>query len=345
MYHLNSAIPSPYELNQPQMPSQNFMQGQMPMSQGLARGGKPRNPKMIKVHMNSRESNILDNLQGGREDKDGLKSYSNLEHLLKNPHLVNSVHHHTRRRHAQGGNIPDQEAAQEGRHGDNEIVQIGPHTHHLFNQLATHHALNPHTEYPEYWSLGPALGGLWDTIKGVGREAIPALMPAAQQFLSNKFGGLGSFAGSMLPSLTNRALGPAPVTANPIHQAIGQGIGTGVNAYQNGATAKDAFGRGLTNTGQRFGNGFGETMQGMGNSLSSNQPWTAAAKSGLSRGFNNMGGMNGIANAAGNALNASNGSLNNSMNQYKQKFLPNPAQMNNRNMMEEMPFNGEQGYM
>lgn len=342
MYHLNSTIPSPYELSQTPLPPHNLMQNsaQAPLPSAFARGGRVKNSKMIKVHMNSRESDILDHLQGGREEKDGIKAYSSLEHLLKNPHIINSVHHHARKQrhhYAMGGNVLDNQAAQEGRYGDNQIVQIGPHTQHLFNQLATNHSLNPYTEYPEYWSLGPALEGIWNTVKGVGKEVYPSILPMAQQFLRGSLGGIGGVAASVLPSLASKAFGASSSPTNPINQAIGQGINTGLNAYQNGASAKDSFGRALTNTGQRLGNGIGETFQGIGSGLSANQPWTTAMRSGLTRGFNNMGGVNGITNAAYNTLNSNNmnSALSNQLNQYKQRFLPNQRQM------EYNPYDGQ----
>ncbi len=140
--------------------------------------------------------------------KSGARSYSHLEELLKNPHLKKRICDKAKQCKAEGGEIEDAHAmhddvaedpyaaklqrlldmllhkkkvspqdltkdeidflAANGDHGDREMAQIGPRTHHLFDQIAGHRTRNPKTGLPEYWSIGGALSGLWDSVKGSG---------------------------------------------------------------------------------------------------------------------------------------------------------------------------------
>lgn len=149
MYHLNSTLPAPYELNS----SMNT-----PPTPMMAKGGRAKHHKIL-AHFNPKELHVMDHLQGHTErcPKTGLRSYSHLEELLKNPHIVGTVHRHAHRQHhAMGGDIAQLE--QGGRHGDTEMALIGPHTNHLFHQLAGRSTINPNTGHPEFWSMSSVLG-------------------------------------------------------------------------------------------------------------------------------------------------------------------------------------------
>lgn len=360
MYHLNSQLPAPYEL-------QNQM-GQMPQqqSQMMARGGRARHHKMILAHGNPHELDILDHLQGGKVEcpKTGLRSYPHLEEILKNPHIKANVHHHAMQHHAAGGHaVPElQHLAHAGRHGDSEMFLMGPHTHHIFNQLAGHATRNPHTGHPEYWSLGGALGGLWNGIKGaaghawngikgIGKAAAPALINMGQSYLNNKFGdkfgglaktGINALGGYAKSALDNGG------EQNPIHQAIGEGLGRGAQALQGGASASQAFGQGMQHAGQQFGGGgLGSAMQGMGSGLAQGQGFGEAMKQGANQGFQGMGGNQGMMDAAKNIISSygkpggMQGALGQQMQQIGNRALPSSEGMNNLRDLEEMPFAGQ----
>ena len=224
------------------MPMQQT-QAQQPAPMAFAHGGHvgTKRGKMVMAHFNKHELNDLDHLQGKVEKcpRTGMRSYSHLEEILKNPHILANVHHHTNEHHramggslggmpmqhyAEGGSLggmPMQHYAEggspshggmpmmhyshgghatgghenyhnshlnhmarEGTHGDTELALIGPHTHHVFNQLATGGCVtNPHTGHPQYWSLGGLLGGLGSAVKGgaaaLGRGAMAAGRAAA----------------------------------------------------------------------------------------------------------------------------------------------------------------------
>lgn len=265
MYHLNSQLPAPYEL-----------QNQPPQ---MARGGHAKSKKMVVAHFNPKELHAMDHLQGNQErcPKSGLRCYSHLEELIKNPHIAEKIHHHARRHHAEGGSTygtPELEhLAQGGQHGDSELALIGPHTHHLFNQLAGHATNNPHTGHPEYWSLGGALGGLWNGIKG----AAPGLAQMGAQALGNKIGG-------------------------PMGQAVSSGLGQAAQAYGNGATGAQAFGAGLHGAGGQLGGGLGGAMQGAGSAVYQGKGLGGAMRQGAQGGLQGMGGLSGLAGMGANAF-------------------------------------------
>jgi hypothetical protein len=178
--------------------------------QSFARGGRAskHHKGLTKVHMSPHELTILDHLQGGPEyGHEGIKAYSHLEELLKNPHIVQNVHKHAhahRQHHAHGGLTPAMEHLREGgRFGDSELAMIGPHTHHLFNQLAGHATRNPHTGHPEYFSLGGALSGLWNTVKGIGAPILDVVKGVASPVLNMLgIGGGGGGGGESAPAPT-----------------------------------------------------------------------------------------------------------------------------------------------
>jgi hypothetical protein len=178
MYHLNSTLPAPYELSNTN--SMNSMSN--PEVPNLAKGGRAKHKKIL-AHFNRKELDVMDHLQGGTErcPKTGVRSFSHLEELFKNPHLVGTIHKHVhahRAHHAMGGNIDHM--AHEGRHGDTEMALIGPHTMHAFHQVAGKSTVNPHTGQPEFWSMGPALSSLGGALKGAGSAAARGISNAAR---------------------------------------------------------------------------------------------------------------------------------------------------------------------
>ena len=299
MYHLNSTLPAPYELNAPS-----------PMMTALARGGKVKHRKVI-AHFNPKELHILDHLQGHqeRDHKTGLRSYSHLEELLKNPHIIGSIHRHTAHHHAQGGGAYLHHLREGGRHGDTELALIGPHTHHLFNQLAHGSTINPHTGHPEYWSLGGILGGIGSALKSgastIGK-GISSAAKSAAPMLSNLASGALKAGKAIAPHLGTLATTLGPVAAQmamqkfmPQEQQSGEaqqpaqeqefnpenminmlpesfrGLGQAglraFNAYRGGASPQQAFGQGLSQFGGGFGGTLGNAMQGFGSALEKGQ--------------------------------------------------------------------------
>lgn len=190
---LNQSPPAPYQMQQSsqqqQSPSQPAaapsMQPQYNMPQSYAHGGRPKRGKMVLAHMNPKELNVLDHVQGKQErcPRSNLRSYSHLEELLKNPHILHKVHQHVQshcqggRAYADGGHAHGQALASHGVHGDTELAMIGPHTHQVFNHLARMQGhkegdlVNSQDGRPQYWSLGDTLGGVWNSIKGAGANA------------------------------------------------------------------------------------------------------------------------------------------------------------------------------
>src|SRR5882762_864435 len=163
MYHLNTSIPAPYEMN-------NSMNSS-PQLPAMAKGGSAKHKKVL-AHFNPKELQVMDHLQGHVErcPKTGLKSYSHLEELFKNPHIIGNVHKHNnaqREHHAMGGNVDHLAAG--GRNGDTEMALIGPNTQHLFHQIAGRSTTNPNTGHPEFWSLGGLGGALSGAASAAGR--------------------------------------------------------------------------------------------------------------------------------------------------------------------------------
>ncbi len=219
MYHLNSTLPAPYELNNSSNTSE--MASNPPEMQALSKGGRAKHKKVL-AHFSPKELHVMDHLQGHSErcPKTGLRSYSHLEELLKNPHIVGNMHKHTnahRSHHSMGGSI--EHLAEGGRNGDTEMALIGPHTNHLFHQLAGRSTINPNTGHPEFWSLGGALGGLGGALKTgaarvggglaqIGRAASPLVRQAATS--------IGQGARSFGSSALNAAKAAAPHVGNAL---------------------------------------------------------------------------------------------------------------------------------
>lgn len=321
---LNQSPPAPYAMNSGMVQPQTQQTPQIP---AYAHGGKVKRGKMVVAHMNPKELNILDHIQGKIErcPKSGMRSYSHLEELLKNPHILENVHHHAREHHAMGEEVGHHDyhddelnhLAAGGMHGDSELALIGPHTHHVFNQLANGGTINPHDGHPQYWSLGNALGGLWKTVKGKASQVadyfgkngrsmlgsaanaiLPSVMPGMQKMATDKLGPFGGMVSGALPGLAqsgiNKISGPA-ASSNPYGQAIGQGLGAAYGARNEGlgkaaGQGLNTFGRGIS----RENVGLGRIARGAGSNLVAGQGMGNA----LSGGFNGAGGMDAVKKAA-----------------------------------------------
>jgi hypothetical protein len=200
-----SSPPPPYALTSSLHPAPWANQISTPF---LAKGGKAKHKGMAKVHMNRNELDVLDHIQGGPEHgPEGVRVYSHLEELLKNPHIVRNVHHHAQQHahhHASGG---IEHLREGGRFGDNEIAMIGPNTHRLFNQLAGHPTRNPNTGHPEYWSIGPALGGMFNSIASKAPGMLSSAASGMGRLASSAASGLGSAARAAAPMVQNAASG------------------------------------------------------------------------------------------------------------------------------------------
>lgn len=356
MYNAHNPIPAPYEFNRQSAPVE---------APALAHGGSAHG-KLTPAHMSKHELDILEHLQGGKHVSHGMRSLAHLEHVLKNPHIRKAVHAHThRRRHAAGGSATPDYSAQQvrglasgGRNGDTEMALIGPHTQTLFNQLAGHPTHNPSTGYPEYFSLGDTLSGLWDGIKGVGstiwdgvKGALPAIGKIGGTALGGYLGGpAGAGVGASLGGALGDSLGGGGQEHSPQSQGISQSIGSGLQAMQGGASPYQALGQVAQGIGSQYGGGAGSALQGMGNAMSNNQGFGNALQQGGRQGFQSMGGMQGLQNMGQNAFqNARQGfqdggfsgamqggfnSARNSMNDMQQQFMP----QNNGRQGMNMPY-------
>jgi hypothetical protein len=177
----NNTIPSYMPMGQSQ-PYASAQSPQMPSPMGIAtsaykKGGMvKKKKKLTPAHMSRAELDVMDLLQGGteRHNQSGARSYSHLEELLSNPHLMKKIYHHAsmaqhHEHHANGGltgltkNKVDQMKAN-GIHGDHEVALIGPHTHHFLNSFADHASLNPQDGHPQYFNLGNFFKGIGNTI-------------------------------------------------------------------------------------------------------------------------------------------------------------------------------------
>lgn len=320
MYHLNSSLPAPYELNSAPAPAPT---PETPEMSAFAKGGRAKHKKIL-AHFSPKELHVMDHLQGHSErcPKTGLRSYSHLEELFKNPHIVGTVHKHShahREHHAMGGNI--NHLAQGGRNGDTEMALIGPHTNHLFHQLAGRSTTNPNTGHPEFWSLGGVLGGLGTAIKSgassVGR-GIQAAAPIARQAATSIGQGAKTLGRSALTAaqaaaphvgtalttlapmaaqfgtqyLANRLSGEPQEEFNPADyvgmlpesmQGFGQAGASAYNARRNGSNTRESFGQGLSQLGKGYEGPLGDAMQGFGGAMEKGQNLRSGLGSAASR--------------------------------------------------------------
>jgi hypothetical protein len=324
---LNQNPPAPYAMS-PSMTPQAA-----PQVPTYAHGGRAKRGKMVIAHMNPKELHVLDHIQGKIErcPKSGMRSYSHLEELLKNPHILANVHHHAREHHAMGEEAGDHHdyhdehlnhLAAGGMHGDSELALIGPHTHHVFNQLADGLTTNPHDGHPQYFSLRSALGGIWNTIKGgankagdylrnngrdiigsAGKTLLPSLMPGLQKTVANNLGPIGGMVSGALPGLAKTGLdklaGPG-AASNPYGNIAGQALAAANDARNAGSDWRQSLGHGLGRAGQRISEtgvgpgGLGRAMRGTGDSLAGG----SGIRDALSGGLNKVGGTDAIKKAA-----------------------------------------------
>ncbi len=347
---MQNKLPAPYELNQFDGPH------------AMKRGGRAKSRGMTTVHMSPHEISIMEHIQGGnsRYNKHGVKEFHHLEELLKNPHILQSAHHHARAHHAEGGaaNEETDHLRQQGRFGDTDVAAIGPHTQNFFNHLSGHPSVNPYTGHPEYFSIGNALGGVWNAVKGgagmlkggayggpsyisnkilpqitglakqalphitgVAKQVLPSVLPMAQQALGNRYGDMGNIAGQALGHAATTALGPQQGPVNPYHQAVGQAIGQGVESYRGGASPRQAFGQGMQTAGSHLGGGMGSAMEGMGRSFGAGNNARNVLRSGANAGFDAMGGRQGLSDMAHNvAQGFGNGGMGGVRNAARQQF-------------------------
>ena len=267
------------------------------------------------------ELNVLDYLQGGveKERKTGIKSYSHLEHLLKNPHIKKKIYNKSRESHAAGsqvgeslhqklnsenpemrnermidlileklrnhpGTLNEQEVSileQFGRNGDRTLAAIGPETKSLFDKMARNKTKNPNTGLPEYWSLQDVLGKLGSVLHGAWEGA-----------KKHAPGFLNSAAQAAVPHLTKMATDQIDKrfgTDSPMSGALGSlaqmggGLAsTGVNALAGGKT-------------HRYGERLGDAAGYMADMASQGQTGKRALGHGFDRFGQNLGGKTGNA--------------------------------------------------
>ena len=332
MFNMSAVNPNPApqmggQMMGNQMPSSGPMpqpsMGQAPMP-SYAHGGKVKKAAMTLAHMSPHELNILDHLQGGteRHNKSGIRSYSHLEELFKNPHLREQFHHHAAEHHAMGGEAGEdghdmchggmdhmsqggmEHLKQDGRHGDTEMALIGPQTHHFFNQMAGQSTRNPHDGHPEYWSLGGALSGLAKGIKGgasaIGRGAMAA--------------GRGAYSLAKRAAPTLGAIGQAatPALANIASEHLQKHLGDsgGMLGQLGGALGNAAFGKmagqGKNPIGTYIGEGLGKFATAAHNG--------EGMRSAIGQGLSHTGMQFGNDNATGNIMSSVGQGLQNGQN-------------------------------
>jgi len=324
---------SPQGFSHGGMPSLNFNHG------GMAHLSKPhRLGSMIDAHFNKKELDVLDYLQGKKmvDRRSGHRIYPDLEHIVKNPHFRETMHGHFKDHLATGGHVAHQEAGQHmhalarnGRFGDTEIAKIGPHLHVLLNHMAGHATHNPHDGHPEYWSLGGALGSMWNSLKGVGtsignkaravgrsiagaapgaaRSVASNLAPMAAEKLGQRFGGnTGAQIGNQLGSMAGKALAPTgPMT--PMEEALSKGFTRAGSGLMTGEGARSAIGGGLHTAGSTAESGpLSSGVARLGQGLESGQSPMDAIKAGanetLNQGAKQMYGVNSAREAIAPAL-------------------------------------------
>lgn len=333
-YELNQKVPSSYSVS---APNSYLHSNEMSFAKG-GRTGKHKG--MIKVHINPQEIRALDHIQGFSEHApDGVKMYPGLEDILKNRHLVENVHKHShkhRMHHYAGGYSPSVQHLREGgRYGDTEIAMIGPRTKHLFDNFSVYPTKNPYTGHPEYWSIGSALNGLWDTVSGAASKipsmfsgaadaAAPALQnavsgignaiksdqfknfatgalnatqPLIQETLNKNLGeNWGNIAGQIGKQAQNTYLGEGD--PNSMWNQAGRAAGTSINKYNQGYTPQQASGYGINQFGQNIGGGVGQGLAGFGGSLAQGGNFRNAGMQGGRDFYNALGGNQGLRNAA-----------------------------------------------
>jgi hypothetical protein len=287
-------------------PSQNPYTSQAPM---YAHGGRTKRGKMVLAHMQPQELDVMDHLQGKRErcPRTNIRSYSHLEEIFKNPHILRGITHHTlKRAHHDAGNavhgmLPATAArmAHHGIHGDTQLALIGPHTNRIFHQLTR--ATGGHCDmnadgHPQYFGLSNIFGGIKDFFTGIpgavsnlwnnNKDALisgtAALGQQGLNHLGERYGGeMGKNMANTFGNAANRY-----ITSNisPEEQERGKGwanqaVDTGRNIHnaykENGIHG--AIGEGVQEGGRYIGGGAGDIMGGIGQGIRDKQaPWQIA---------------------------------------------------------------------
>jgi hypothetical protein len=252
------------------MSPQGQSQG-MAMPNAYAHGGNVRKGKMILAHFNKHELDEMDKIQGvvHRCKKTGVKSYPGLESMLKNPHLMQAVHHHSRQHHAHGGMASPHmsrhdadEFRSHGVHGDTEAAFIGPHTYSFYHAVAKPGTVvNGHDGHPQFFSLSGALGGLWNTVRGGASQLGNTIAGGASQLGSTLASGasrlgntiregashaapyVGALGKSFLPAAQQALSGVVSQRFGPAGGAIVNGLGSladkGFDALEDMGDAQD----------------------------------------------------------------------------------------------------------
>lgn len=306
----------PPSMQNPQMassmqPSSSMPQQNLPQ---YAHGGRIKRGKMVVAHFNPHELHELDHYQGKTErcPRTGMRSYSHLEELLKNPHILNHIHQ-VAKHHAMGGQIGGMSLAHggspnyhnahlnhmahEGVHGDTELALIGPHTRNVFDHLAHGNTINPHTGHPQYWSLGGMLSGLGSALKGgaskiktglasLGQRAMPAIQSAAKGFM---------------PTMAAAGQAAMPYLMPKLQETLGKHFGEGGEMLGGliGAGAHGALGHMAGPGEHRIGKAIGDAVgTGAFNKMNGGS-WNQALSQGMMRGGYGLGDT-GVGNALSN---------------------------------------------
>ena len=395
MYSMNSGMssnPTSAGFSQPQnaMQPQSGMQSQYPMQaygnrmasyggnsyahgggvNSYAHGGRTKRGKLIMAHFNPQELDTLDHLQGKTEKcpRSGMRSYTHLEELLKNPHILGALHQNTRKHHAQGGHVTGyahggQVDAANGEHGDTELALIGPHTNHILSQLALPGTVKNHIDgRPQYWSLGGVLGGMWDTIKSgaaaaapylgsAGKAIMPYLTPAIQNAANARFGPMGGVLASGLSGLADKGFnaleGMGSDNQRAMGSTFGEGVGAAAKAYQGGASPAQSFGAGLQSAGSRFSGPMGGAMQGAGSAMQSGGGYGDIARQTAAGAYKGAGGAQSMLNSAKDLMSQYRGGaapgqmMRNAFQGSMANSMPTRQSMENQNAFNELPFAGE----
>jgi hypothetical protein len=219
MNNVSPMMTAPSWMNQgsPSVNSNMQMQQQPQPQQGFSHGGRARRTKMIEAHFNPRELDVLDHWQGScdRHKHSQKRSYSKLEKILENPHVMASIHHHAKEHHAaHGGYMIDDGMGYHGgmgnpmthsqRHYGGEPVGRGPmggvhygEPHYAHGGMAhggmEHHAQSRDGRYgdTEIALIGPRLRHTLDVLAG-HRSHNPMDGHPEYFSLSGLFSGLGN---------------------------------------------------------------------------------------------------------------------------------------------------------
>jgi hypothetical protein len=304
----NPSTYTPTNLPQPAMPSMTQPQPQLLSHGGMAdpHHSEEDSGDMIAAHFNPRELDYLDHLQGAtvRVGPKRMRSYKDLEGVAANPHIMSNIHMHTREHLANGGAAGPMHKAEayDGRYGDTELGEIGPHLRHLLDIYAGHKTKNPYDGHPEYFSLSGLLGGFGKAIGG-----IPLIGGALSSVAQNVLPMAGTAIGTMLGGPMGGMIGGQG--ANMLSNTMFGGQGGGAPQAQAPAyNPSMGMGSQLRNAAfSALGNHFGQQSSPLGqgvsagfNAMANGQGLRGAANSA----FQGAGGMQGLQRAGMDAFNA-----------------------------------------